>query len=82
MYVVRYKKTFRMTKKVWAHDEQSQASLGDIVRIQPLGYRLGPWKTYTLAKLLHKESNKLNLQKNTTQNNLQLDTLCSDKINL
>ncbi|CDR97465.1 30S ribosomal protein S17 [Babesia bigemina] len=53
MYVVRYKKTFRMTKKVWAHDEHKEAKLGDIVRVQPLGYRIGPWKTYVLSRVLH-----------------------------
>ncbi|EDO08546.1 Ribosomal protein S17 family protein [Babesia bovis T2Bo] len=53
MYVVRYKKTFRMTKKVWAHDEYKEAKLGDIVRVQPLGYRIGPWKTYVLSRVLH-----------------------------
>ncbi|CEM02574.1 unnamed protein product [Vitrella brassicaformis CCMP3155] len=55
MYVVRYKKSFRLTKKVWAHDEQSEARKGDVVRIQPLGYRIGPWKTYVLTQVLHKE---------------------------
>lgn len=55
MYVVRYKKTFRYTKKVWAHDEASEARLGDVVRLQPLGYRIGPWKNYLLVKILHKE---------------------------
>uniref|UniRef100_A0A3B0NIQ4 Ribosomal protein S17, putative n=1 Tax=Theileria annulata TaxID=5874 RepID=A0A3B0NIQ4_THEAN len=56
MYVVRYKKTFRMTKKVWAHDEYKEARLGDIVRIQPLGYRIGPWKTYVLTRILHTQN--------------------------
>ena len=55
MYVVRYKKTFRYTKKVWAHDEASEARLGDVVRLQPLGYRIGPWKNYLLVRILHKE---------------------------
>ena len=55
MYVMRYKKYFRYTKKVWAHDEHSQAQLGDIVQIQPLGYRIGPWKTYVMRKIIHKE---------------------------
>lgn len=55
MYVVRYKKVFRMTKKVWAHDEHKEAKLGDIVRIQPLGYRIGPWKTYVLSRILNKQ---------------------------
>lgn len=55
MYVVRYKKTFRYTKKVWAHDEASEARLGDVVRLQPLGYRIGPWKNYLLVKILHRE---------------------------
>ncbi|BAM41650.1 ribosomal protein S17 [Theileria orientalis strain Shintoku] len=60
MYVVRYKKTFRMTKKVWAHDEHKEAHLGDIVRIQPLGYRIGPWKTYVLTRVLHTQNPHLN----------------------
>lgn len=55
MYVMRYKKAFRYTKKVWAHDEHSEAKLGDIVQIQPLGYRIGPWKTYVMRKLIHRE---------------------------
>jgi ribosomal protein S17 len=55
MYVMRYKKTFRYTKKVWAHDEHSDANLGDIVQIQPLGYRIGPWKTYVMRKIIHRE---------------------------
>ena len=29
--------------------------MGDVVRVQPLGYRLGPWKTYVLARVLHRE---------------------------
>jgi small subunit ribosomal protein S17 len=55
MYVMRYKKAFRYTKKVWAHDERSEAKLGDIVQIQPLGYRIGPWKTYVMRKIIHRE---------------------------
>ncbi|CAJ1430291.1 unnamed protein product [Effrenium voratum] len=55
MWVMRYKKAFRFTKKVWAHDEHSECRLGDVVRIQPLGYRIGPWKTYVLVKILHRE---------------------------
>ena len=55
MYVMRYKKSFRYTKKVWAHDENSLAKLGDIVQIQPLGYRIGAWKTYVLRKIIYKE---------------------------
>lgn len=55
MYVMRYKKSFRYTKKIWAHDEHSEAKLGDIVQVQPLGYRIGPWKTYVLRKIIHKE---------------------------
>ena len=55
MYVMRYKKAFRYTKKVWAHDEHSEAKLGDIVQIQPLGYRIGPWKTYVMRKIIHRE---------------------------
>uniref|UniRef100_A0A0G4H065 30S ribosomal protein S17 n=1 Tax=Chromera velia CCMP2878 TaxID=1169474 RepID=A0A0G4H065_9ALVE len=55
MYSVRYKKTFRLTKKIWCHDEASEAKMGDIVRIQPLGYRIGPWKTYVLVRILHAE---------------------------
>ncbi|KOB61809.1 hypothetical protein PFHG_03545 [Plasmodium falciparum HB3] len=47
MYVVRYKKTFRYTKKIWAHDEKSEAKVGDVVRIQPLGYRIA-----TLGKII------------------------------
>ncbi|EER11506.1 conserved hypothetical protein [Perkinsus marinus ATCC 50983] len=45
MHVMRYKKTFRYTKKIWAHDENSECRLGDIVQVQPLGYRMGPLKT-------------------------------------
>ena len=56
MYVMRYKKSFRYTKKVWAHDEFSEARLGDVVRVQPLGYRVGPMKTYVLKEILHKEA--------------------------
>jgi hypothetical protein len=52
---MRYKKAFRYTRKVWAHDENSAAKLGDIVQIQPLGYRIGPWKTYVMRKIVHKE---------------------------
>lgn len=37
MWVQRYKKAFRYTLKVWAHDEQNEARLGDVVRVQPLG---------------------------------------------
>jgi ribosomal protein S17 len=55
MYVMRYKKSFRYTKKVWAHDENGDARLGDVVRVQPLGYRLGPMKTYVLKDIVHKE---------------------------
>mmetsp|Transcript_38479 Transcript_38479/g.86772 ORF Transcript_38479/g.86772 Transcript_38479/m.86772 type:complete len:146 (+) Transcript_38479:99-536(+) len=55
MWVMRYKKAFRYTKKVWSHDEQSECRLGDVVRVQPLGYRIGPWKTYTLVGVLHRE---------------------------
>ena len=55
MWVMRYKKAFRFTKKVWAHDEHSECRVGDVVRVQPLGYRLGPWKTYVLARVLHRE---------------------------
>ena len=55
MYVMRYKKSFRYTKKVWAHDEFSESRLGDVVRVQPLGYRVGPLKTYVLKEILHKE---------------------------
>ncbi len=56
MYVMRYKKAFRYTKKVWAHDEKSECKLGDIIQIQPLGYRIGPWKTYVLSKVIHREA--------------------------
>eukprot|EP00922_Rhytidocystis_sp_ex-Travisia-forbesii_P011183 GHVS01016370.1.p1 GENE.GHVS01016370.1~~GHVS01016370.1.p1 ORF type:complete len:138 (+),score=20.45 GHVS01016370.1:60-473(+) len=55
LYSVRYKKAFRYTKKVWSHDESSEAKLGDVVRIQPLGYRIGPWKNYVLVRILHHE---------------------------
>merc|ERR1711865_701673 len=55
MWVMRYKKAFRYTKKVWTHDEHSDCRLGDVVRIQPLGYRIGPWKTYVLVKVMHRE---------------------------
>eukprot|EP00920_Eleutheroschizon_duboscqi_P032668 GHVT01078741.1.p1 GENE.GHVT01078741.1~~GHVT01078741.1.p1 ORF type:complete len:204 (+),score=12.87 GHVT01078741.1:3332-3943(+) len=55
MYVVRYKKTFRYTKCIWAHDEDCEAHLGDVVRVQPLGYRIGPWKTYQLVQRLYCE---------------------------
>ncbi|KOB88202.1 hypothetical protein PFDG_04696 [Plasmodium falciparum Dd2] len=44
MYVVRYKKTFGETKKKWALDEKREAKVGDVGRIQPRGYRNGPWK--------------------------------------
>eukprot|EP00389_Voromonas_pontica_P015987 GDKH01025014.1.p2 GENE.GDKH01025014.1~~GDKH01025014.1.p2 ORF type:complete len:135 (+),score=14.74 GDKH01025014.1:260-664(+) len=54
-YYVRFKKVFRMAKKVWCHDEKSEARLGDVVRIQPMGYRIGPWKSYVLVRILHKE---------------------------
>eukprot|EP00392_Amoebophrya_sp_AT5.2_P018876 g19525.t1 len=40
MFVMRYKKAFRYAKKVWAHDESNEARLGDVVRVQPLGYCL------------------------------------------
>ena len=56
MYVMRYKKSFRYTKKVWAHDEFSESRLGDVVRVQPLGYRVGPLKTYVLKEIIHKET--------------------------
>merc|ERR1711957_694971 len=55
MWVMRYKKSFMYTKKIWAHDEHSECRLGDVVRVQPLGYRIGPWKTYVLSKILHRE---------------------------
>ncbi|CAD7926746.1 unnamed protein product [Amoebophrya sp. A25] len=55
MWVMRYKKCFRYCKKIWAHDEKNDARLGDVVRVQPLGYRLGPWKTYVLTKVLYRE---------------------------
>eukprot|EP00971_Amphidinium_carterae_P258987 5139923-Amphidinium_carterae.1 len=50
MWVTRYKKAFRYQKKIWAHDEHSECRLGDVVRVQPLGYRVGPWKTYVLVR--------------------------------
>ncbi|KAF4675386.1 hypothetical protein FOL47_007844 [Perkinsus chesapeaki] len=55
MHVMRYKKTFRYTKKIWAHDENSECRLGDIVQVQPLGYRMGPMKTYVVRSILHQE---------------------------
>jgi ribosomal protein S17 len=55
MYVVRYKKSFRYSKHVWAHDENNSCQLGDVVRVQPLGYRVGPLKRYVVASILHKE---------------------------
>ncbi|EER05745.1 30S ribosomal protein S17, putative [Perkinsus marinus ATCC 50983] len=55
MHVMRYKKTFRYTKKIWAHDENSECRLGDIVQVQPLGYRMGPLKTYVVRTILHQE---------------------------
>jgi small subunit ribosomal protein S17 len=55
MYSMRYKKSFRYTKKVWAHDELSECRLGDVVRVQPLGYRVGPLKTYVLQEIIKKE---------------------------
>lgn len=55
MYVMRYKKTFRYTKKVWAHDEEGEARLGDVVRVQALGYRVGPMKTYVVKEIVQKE---------------------------
>ncbi|CAE8732895.1 unnamed protein product [Polarella glacialis] len=55
MWVMRYKKAFRFTKKIWAHDEHSECRIGDVVRVQPMGYRMGPWKTYVLVRVLHRE---------------------------
>lgn len=56
MYVVRYKKTFRFTKKIWAHKEEPlDARLGDVVRLQPMGVRIGPWKTHQVTKIVYKE---------------------------
>lgn len=62
MYVMRYKKSFRYLKKVWAHDEQSACRVGDIVQIQPLGYRIGPWKTYNLKKIIFRDASALKSQ--------------------
>lgn len=53
--MTRYKKTFRYTKKVWAHDESGEAKLGDVVRVRPLGFRIGPWKNYVLLRIIHRE---------------------------
>ncbi|CAE7471213.1 rpsQ [Symbiodinium natans] len=64
MWVMRYKKAFRFTKKVWAHDEHSECRLGDVVRVQPLGYRLGPWKTCA-RRLDEKTSRNLPVESST-----------------
>lgn len=72
MYVMRYKKAFRYTKKIWAHDEHSECCLGDVVRVQPLGYRLGPWKTYVLARVLHRSPRDDDLIRTSDQRNLLL----------
>jgi ribosomal protein S17 len=55
IYSMRYKKSFRYQKKVWAHDENGECHLGDIVRVQPLGYRIGPLKNYVLEEIISKE---------------------------
>eukprot|EP01066_Platyproteum_vivax_P003708 Platyproteum_vivax@DN1466_c0_g1_i1.p1 len=56
LYSMRYKKVFRRNKDVWSHDEEGECRLGDIVRVQPIGYRIGPWKKYTLTRILYRES--------------------------
>ena len=30
--------------------------MGDIVQVEPLGYRLGPMKTYLVSSILHKDA--------------------------
>eukprot|EP00811_Abedinium_folium_P013425 NODE_22480_length_706_cov_3.975820.p2 GENE.NODE_22480_length_706_cov_3.975820~~NODE_22480_length_706_cov_3.975820.p2 ORF type:complete len:140 (+),score=22.54 NODE_22480_length_706_cov_3.975820:124-543(+) len=72
MWVMRYKKAFRYTKKVWAHDEHSECRLGDVVRVQPLGYRVGPWKTYVLVRLLHREPRDADSLRGSDARNLLL----------
>ena len=67
-YVMRYKKSFRYTKKVWVHDEFSEGRLGDVVRVQPLGYRVGPVKTYVLKEIMHKEAREDNLRGSERRN--------------
>eukprot|EP00916_Digyalum_oweni_P019599 GHVL01032658.1.p1 GENE.GHVL01032658.1~~GHVL01032658.1.p1 ORF type:complete len:134 (-),score=14.73 GHVL01032658.1:40-441(-) len=75
VYVCRYKKSFRKILNVWAHDEHSEAKLGDVVRIQPLGYKIGPWKKYNLVRIIHRQPandvilNELNA-KNKTETEL------------
>ena len=54
-YAVKYQKSFRYTKYRWAHDEKEECRLGDVVLIQPMGQRIGPWKTHLVVKVLHKE---------------------------
>ena len=68
MYCMRYKKSFRYTKKVWAHDEFSEACLGDIVRVQPLGYRFGPMKNYVLKEIVSKETRDGSLRGSEARN--------------
>ena len=68
MYVMRYRKSFRYTKKVWAHEEFSEAQLGDVVRVQPLGYRVGPLKTYVLKEIVHKEEREGTLRGSQRRN--------------
>ena len=68
IYVMRYRKSFRYTKKVWAHDEFSEARLGDVVRVQPLGYRIGPMKTYVLKDIIHKEIREGSLRGSDARN--------------
>ncbi len=77
MWVMRYKKAFRYTKKVWAHDEFSEARLGDIVRVQPLGYRVGPMKTYVLKEIIHKEVREGTLRGSDTRNLALIDPMKS-----
>jgi len=68
IYVMRYKKSFRYTKKVWAHDEASESRVGDLVRVQPLGYRVGPLKTYVLKETIHKDAREGNLRGSDRRN--------------
>jgi ribosomal protein S17 len=74
MYVMRYKKSFRYTKRVWAHDEGSEARVGDVVRVQPLGYRVGPLKTYVLKDILHQEAREGQLRGSDRRNLLIAET--------
>ena len=53
-WVWRFHKAYRKKKKVWAHDEFNECRGGDLVRIKPLGYRLGPMKTHVVTRIIHK----------------------------